>query len=58
MRGLLLAHIAGMRRVGVVERLAIDVLGVIRQVTRTEAGRSSFVRYGMPILAALAAHNK
>ena len=32
MRGLFLAHIAFVRGVGVVERLAVDVLGMIRQV--------------------------
>jgi hypothetical protein len=30
MRGLFLAHIAGMGRVGVIEGFAIDILGMIR----------------------------
>ncbi len=38
---------AGMRRISVVEGFAVDVLGVIRQVMRTESGRSRLTRYGM-----------
>lgn len=50
MRALLLA---GMGREGVIERLAIDILGVGRQMRRTEAGKPSFVGYGMATSALL-----
>ena len=41
MGGLFLAGIAGMGRKRVIERLAIDVLGVLGQVASTEGGRSA-----------------
>ena len=43
-RGLFLTHVAGICRIGVVERLAIDVLGMIWQVCADKGGTSSFVR--------------
>ena len=50
MRGLLLARIAYVRREGMIEGLAIDVLGRAAEGGAcTEGGRSLLERYGMTV---------
>ena len=46
-RDLLLTRIARLSRKGAVESLAVDILGLGRQVTLYRGGRSAFVRYGI-----------
>ena len=47
MRPFLLARIIWMRRKGVIERFAVDVLGVRGRCDRAGAGNSLLERYGM-----------
>ncbi|MGB7598971.1 MAG: hypothetical protein WBM24_01595 [Candidatus Sulfotelmatobacter sp.] len=42
MRDLFLPKIAGMGGEGVIESLAIDILGIVGEMNRTEMGKSMF----------------